>query len=204
MSWWTYINGIIIVQPMGRTNPEKRYILDTVLEHLPKLTGSEKNMFIYVIEKKGHSSASSCNEFGKPVYSETGERKWVNRQDTYILVVNGGLRNHGFNQTLKEFNKWLCRLSKRVMVRDVLVELEGYEQKILLRNKNNVYRKMFEDPSWVNKTGEPTWCEYLMWDPVPDTMLPLGLVYKYYNNEECNKEFERRSKWGKGKKEEED
>lgn len=41
MSWWTYINGSIVVYPMGRTQPEKKYILDTVLAHLPLVTGSE-------------------------------------------------------------------------------------------------------------------------------------------------------------------
>lgn len=31
MSSWTYITGVITVSPMGRTQPEKRYILDTIL-----------------------------------------------------------------------------------------------------------------------------------------------------------------------------
>jgi hypothetical protein len=40
MSWWTYINGMIKVSPMGRTQAEKTYILQTVLDHLPIVTGS--------------------------------------------------------------------------------------------------------------------------------------------------------------------
>ena len=51
MSYWTYITGVIEVCPMGRTQPEKRYILDTVLEHLPKVTGSERNMSIHIVQK---------------------------------------------------------------------------------------------------------------------------------------------------------
>ena len=43
MSWWTYINGTITVSPMGRTQAEKRYILETVLDHLPLVTGSERD-----------------------------------------------------------------------------------------------------------------------------------------------------------------
>ena len=31
MSHWTHINGMIKVTPLGRTQPEKRYILDTVI-----------------------------------------------------------------------------------------------------------------------------------------------------------------------------
>ncbi len=50
MSWWTYVNGTV-VHPMGRTQTEKRYILDTVLAHLPLVTGSEEDMNIYNSEK---------------------------------------------------------------------------------------------------------------------------------------------------------
>ena len=56
MSWWSYINGTITVAPMGRTQAEKRYILDTVLEHLPRVSGgSEGDMNVYVIQKNGYN-----------------------------------------------------------------------------------------------------------------------------------------------------
>ena len=53
---------------------------------------------------------------------------------------------------------------------------------------------MFESPTWSmdNDTGEPTWCEYLMWDRAKDSNLPVLLEYKYYANEENDKEAERR------------
>ena len=60
MSWWTYINGTITVEPMGRTQAEKRYILETVLNHLPIVTGSERDMEVHIIQKDGHNSSSSC------------------------------------------------------------------------------------------------------------------------------------------------
>lgn len=62
MSWWSYIHGTIEVFPMGRTQAEKRYILDTVLDHLPRVTGSEGDMDVYVIQKNGYNSSSSCDE----------------------------------------------------------------------------------------------------------------------------------------------
>ena len=65
MSWWTYLHGTVTVRPMGRTQAEKRYILDTVLEHLPLVTGSERDMNVYVIQKNGESSSCSCDEFGE-------------------------------------------------------------------------------------------------------------------------------------------
>lgn len=65
MSWWTYINGIIKVSPLGRTQAEKTYILQTVLDHLPLVTGSEGDMEVYVNEGKyGRSSSCSRDEFG--------------------------------------------------------------------------------------------------------------------------------------------
>ena len=65
MSYWTYINGTITVRPMGRTQPEKRYILETVLNHLPRVTGSEGDMNTYIIQKNGYNSSCSCDEFGE-------------------------------------------------------------------------------------------------------------------------------------------
>ena len=56
MSYWTYLTGTVTVRPMGRTQAEKRYILDAVLEHLPLVTGSERGMNVYVIQKNGDGS----------------------------------------------------------------------------------------------------------------------------------------------------
>ena len=52
MSAWTYITGVITVFPMGRTQPEKRYILDTILEHMPRVTvaGGDVEQIPYVEE----------------------------------------------------------------------------------------------------------------------------------------------------------
>ena len=63
MSSWTYVHGTIVVSPLGRTQHEKRYILETVLDHLPVVTGSERDMEVYVIQKRGYNSSSSSDEF---------------------------------------------------------------------------------------------------------------------------------------------
>ena len=102
---------------MGRTQAEKRYILDTVLEHLPQVTGSEKDMNVYVIQKAGYDSSSSCDEFGEVTNNLTDDygdrsrrRGWLRTQSKYILVVEGSFRDRLFDQTYKEFQNWLCRL----------------------------------------------------------------------------------------------
>lgn len=205
MSWWTYLHGTVTVRPMGRTQAEKRYILDTVLEHLPLVTGSERDMDVYVIQKNGESSSCSCDEFGESTnnlvdrYGNKSRRSgWLRTQDEYILVVNGSFRDRMFEQTFKEFQKWLCRLSKRVSVKDVLVEVKGYEEKVIIRNTNNVYCKMFESPTWCNDDGEPNWCEFMMWDRAKNSDYPMMLAYKYFANEENDQEVERRLNYGKG------
>lgn len=216
MSWWTYVHGTVTVHPMGRTQAEKRYILDTVLEHLPLVTGSEKDMNVYVIQKNGHNSSSSCDEFGEVTnnlvdsYGDRNRKRgWLRTQDEYILVVDGSFRDRMFDQTYREFMKWLCRLAKRVDIEDVLVEVKGWGQSTLIRNYHltgkksweTVYGQMHEKPSWCydkDEFGEPNWCEYLMWDRAKNSSYPMMLGYKYYADEENDKEVERRIKYERG------
>ena len=188
MSYWTYIYGNIVVSPMGRTQAEKRYVLETVLDHLPFVTGSEENMNVYIIQKDGYNSSSSYTEFGE----WGGYRNWetlsTEVQDEYILVVDGSLRDREFEQTYKEFQKWLCRLAKRVDVKGILVEIKGRERSSIIRNPQlkgkqsweTVYGQMNEKPTWCYNDGEihePNWCEYLMWDRAKGYMLPICLLY---------------------------
>jgi len=173
MSSWTYVNGTITVDVMGRTQPEKRYILDTVLDHLPIVTGSEGSMNVYTIQKNGYNASSSHDEFGFRTnnlidsYGDKSRNGWLYTQDEYILVVDGSLRDMEFDETLQEFMKWLCRLAKRISIEDVMVEIRGYDEKALIRNDNDVYSNMFNSPSWSDK-GSENWCEYLMWNELRD------------------------------------
>ena len=194
MSYWTYVSGMVVVRPMGRTQAEKKYILETVLDHLPYVTGSERIMDVYIIQKNGHNESSSHTEFGM----WGGYRNWktlsTEIQSEYILVVDGKLRDRLFDQTFREIQKWLCRLAKRVLVEDVMVEVKAYGEVSLIRNTNDVYTKMFEDPTWRNDDGysEPNWCEYLMWDRARKYDYPMMLAYKYFNDLENDQEVERR------------
>ena len=218
MSWWTYVHGTITVRPMGRTQAEKRYILESVLDHLPIVTGSEEDMNVYIVQPKGYKSSSSCDEFGDStnnLIDSYGDKSrnhgWLRVQDEYILVVDGSLRDRMFEETYKEFQNWICRLAKRVSVEDVLVEIKAYEKSVVIRNKNDVYGKMFETPSWCgdgshrnwklnkklkqyhldeNEYSEPNWCEYLLWERMDDCMYPRLLGYKYFNDEKNDKKVE--------------
>lgn len=211
MSWWTYINGTIEVRPMGRTQAEKRYILDTVLSHLPLVTGSEKDMDVYIIQKNGTNSSSSCDEYGECTNNlidsyggHSSSQGWLRVQDEYILVVNGSFRDRKFNETFREFMKWICRLSKRVSVSDLLVRIHDYEKSYVLENHNisdSPYYAMDELPSWCEESnGEPCWAEHLMWDRAKGSMYPMLLAYKYFDDPENDAEVERRMEYLHSKK----
>ena len=189
---------------MGRTQPEKRYILDTVLAHLPLVTGSEGDMEIHINMGGGASSSCSCDEFD--MRTDKG-RHWcygnrVNRggcfdmEEDYLLTLIGNLRDREFEETYREFQKWLIRLSKRVTVDEICVKIWAEYGKKVVIDDPEPYGNMFEWPSWCKDSdGEPNWCEYLMWERAKDSPYPILLEYKYFNNPENDAEVERRKKY---------
>lgn len=215
ISSWTYITGTITVSPIGRTQVEKRYILDTVLAHLPIVSGSEKDMDVYVIQKNGYNSSSSCDEFGERTNNlvdrygqKSRSRGMLCTQDEYILVVDAALKNREFDETYREFIKWLVRLGKRVMINNVLVQISGYDKSTIIKDHcvqnerysyQNVFFNLFESTSWANYDEEPNWCEYMLYPRAKDSNYPMMLAYKYFNDKENDEEVERRMKYERGK-----
>lgn len=149
MSSWTYVQGLIELDVPGRTQAEKNYILQTVIDHLPKVTDSEKPMNIYTIQTAGHDSWQNFDEF----YNRVEDFR---TQSRYFLVLDGNLRDRHYKDTFKELNKFLNRLGKRLMVDSVYVRLYNYEHSHIFTNKNDCYGKMFEN--------EDPWYNYLMWE----------------------------------------
>lgn len=157
MSFWTYVQGMMIVEPMGRTQPEKEYILKTVLSHLPEVSGSEGPMQIYINQVQGFDSSSNHDEFfNKSNLGEGRYGRMFRRQDEYILTLNGYLRDRQFSETYKEFMKWLHRFSKRVMVKDCIVRITDFEKDKVITNENDYFGNLYE---WTDN-----WCDYLMWE----------------------------------------
>ena len=149
MSMWTYVRGLIELDVPGRTQAEKDYILQTVIAHLPKVTGSEGNMEIHIVRAYGHNTWQNFDEF----YNRVEDFK---TQSRYFLVLDGNLRDRYYEDTFKELNKFLNRLGKRLMVDSVYVRLYNYERSHIFTNKNDCYGKMFENDN--------PWYNYLMWE----------------------------------------
>lgn len=205
MSNWSYIQGTITASPIGRTQAQKRYILDTVLAHLPIVSGSERDMNVYVIQKNGHNSSSSHDEFGERTNNLVD---WYGNRTRNRGMLCTQLRDREFDQTYREFIKWLVRLGKRVMIDNILVKISGYDKSTIIKDycvKNekysyqNVFLNLFEGTSWVKEDGEVNWCEYMLYPRAKDSDYPMMLAYKYFNDEENDKEVERRIKYERSK-----
>lgn len=162
LSDWTYVNGCIKVDVPGRTQPEKRYILETVLDHLPLVTGSERNMSVHIVQCSGHNTSKSFDEFGNSNTQQMRARTdgyfygWMETQSKYIIVVEGSLRDRCIQKTTREFCKWMFRLCKRIWVEDALVEIKGWGNSVLIRENPN--------KPFLNIKDETDWYSYLMWD----------------------------------------
>ena len=52
MSCWTYVTGVIEVDTCARSDAEAMYLAQTVVNHLPRITGSERS----------HVSRSNCRQ----------------------------------------------------------------------------------------------------------------------------------------------
>lgn len=194
MSKWTYIRGTILVEPMGRTEPEREYILKTVLEHLPRVHGSEGNMQVLISQPGGHNFSTSHDEFDIFIPTYYDERE--HQQTQYILTLYGNLRDTVFSETVRNLSKFLSRLSKRVPVDDILIRVDDggfwghYGNKLIISNPEP-YSDMFETPSWnwdreyklpcfapMYNDPNGNWCEYLLWENFKETSYPKKLLKK--------------------------
>lgn len=185
MSYWTHIIGTIKVSTLGRSTEEHEYILKTVLKHLPVVSGSESDMYYDIIPNRYANISSNCDEFDNTTEEIRRNEYNFDINDDFFILVYGNFRDRKFDETYKEFQNWLCRLAKRVVVYDVVVNInDGYNKNVVITNKNDCYTDMFEYPSWskINKEKEPNWCEYLMWKKAIGGSLPMLLEYKYYEN----------------------
>lgn len=149
MSMWTYVRGLIELDVPGRTQAEKDYILQTVVDHLPNVTGSECNMKIHTVRAYGHNMWSNRDEFDNLALD-------FKTQSRYFLVLDGNLRDRYYEDTFKELNKFLNRLAKRLIIDSAYVQLSDYYRSYTFTNEKDCYGEMFDD--------ENPWYYYLMWE----------------------------------------
>lgn len=113
MSQWSYIKGIVEVVPEGNTQKECEFNLKTLLNHLPKVAGSEQeDMYTHLVQCGGYSRLA---EEGPKI------------QENYIIVIEGQFRDKDFKETYKAFVRWLTRLAKHIWTHNCLIQISGYD-----------------------------------------------------------------------------
>lgn len=194
MSWWTHIKGVVEVDVGGRTQAEVRYILESVLDHLPRVTGSEGDMNVYITQESGENMSCSCDEFGmrtnnlKDFYGDkTYKHGFLRLQSKYMLTIDADLRDREFGETKREFLKWLCRLSSRVQVCSVVVKLWTWDRSMVISDARP-FEEMYD-------LDEKQWTNYLRWERDPASDWPLKLADKYFDNRYIKDELKRREEW---------
>lgn len=190
MKNWTHISGTILVNPLGDSQPEKRYILEMILRHLPKLDG-----YVYVVPAKGFESSQNFDDFGcQSNLLSSFEDKLLKQQDTYILVVDCHIGEGEFSEIVRCFMKWLCRLAKRIFISYITIRIEDDDRDYIFTD-DSALRRLYEWPSWANNERKPSWGEAFMYERAKHSMFPLLLEYKYCQNDDTDREMERRMEW---------
>jgi len=99
MSFWTYVNGVIEVDTFGRSDAEAMYLAQTVINHLPRITGSERNVEFHLSRPNGYDSSSSVDEFDQcsNLYDDPYYRMF-STQSRILIAIHGALRDRMFAQ----------------------------------------------------------------------------------------------------------
>lgn len=114
MSLWTYVSGVIEVDTCARSDAEAMYLAQTVVNHLPRITGSERDVEYYLSRPSGYCVSSNVDEFDQPSNLYHDRFSMFTTQDRILITIHGNLRDRMFKQTLREATKMLARLSSRL------------------------------------------------------------------------------------------
>lgn len=148
MSMWTYVRGMILADAYAGYTPAALYQAQLVVDHLPRITGSEGPVQFYVTSRRGHNMSMCCDEFGQCSNLGEGRRgDWFHSQSEVLITLCGNLRDRTFEQTLRETTKALARLASRLDVETCLVSVESdYDQRFL-----------FNNPEWLRWMPRSDW-----------------------------------------------
>lgn len=148
MSMWTYVRGMILADTYALYTPAALYRAQSVIDHLPRITGSEGSAEFYVTGRRGYNIVSYCDELFQQ--SNLGGGRFGDRfesQSEVLITICGNLRDRTFHQTLHETTKALSRLASRLDVETCLVSVQG----------DCGSRFLFEDPEWIRMMPRSDW-----------------------------------------------
>lgn len=159
MSIWSFVSGVIKVETFSRSDPEAMFIAQAVVDHLPRIDGSEGCAKFYLNRIYGCNTSSNADEFLHRSNLRRGENdlglfEWQTR---ILITVNGALRDADFGHALKDTIKMLARLSSRLWVANCLISVSSEDNQLVIHN-----------PSWVLNREMSDWTDRLrrmiIWD----------------------------------------
>ena len=153
MSLWTYVSGVIEVDTCARSDAEAMYLAQTVVNHLPRITGSERDVEYYLSRPSGYCVSSNVDEFDQPSNLYHDRFSMFTTQDRILITIHGNLRDRMFKQTLREATKMLARLSARLWVLNCLVRVKSDMGETFI----------FDNPEWVRYRERTDWAPSLLW-----------------------------------------
>ena len=137
MSNWVNIQGVINVCVKGKTNHEILYIINEIVDYLPIVRGSERDMDIKIVPLYATYSRSD-DKYGNDRHDILYRESWREIITNYQLVINGDLRDTKFKIALKELSKTLTRLSNKCCIDNILISISenGHKKYIISEEKS--------------------------------------------------------------------
>lgn len=157
MSMWTYVSGVVKVDTFARSDAEAIYLAQTVVNHLPLISGSEGPVRYYLNLLRGACCSSNCDEFNRRSnLCDDSYYGLFESQTDVLITLDGGLRDRTFEETLRETTRTLSRLSTRLGVKECLVSVTDGDKSYV-----------FHDPDWLISMKTSDWARQLLWTTPP-------------------------------------
>lgn len=154
MSHWTYVKGVVEVNTPANTSAEAMFLAQTVVNHLPKIRGSEGDVSYHLNLRHGANFSSNADEFDNfsNLYNGT-YFKCFEGQSCVLITLDGDLRDAEFPDTLRETTKALARLASKLVIMSCIVSVSSYEKSFV-----------FNNPDWLDNAKPSLWVHKLRWD----------------------------------------
>lgn len=161
MSVWSYVSGVIEVDTFADSDAEAMFLAQTVIDHLPKIDGSEHCAKFYLNKIQGYETSSNVDEFRQRSNLRRGGHylglfKWQTR---ILITINGSLRDADFEHALKDTTRMLARLSSRLSVMSCLVSVLSEGRQFIFNNPDWILNR--KDTGWADKL-RINWRDYLL------------------------------------------
>ena len=111
----TRIFGILDVSLYNYDKMERRLVMESIIDKLPKISGTYRDMDVCLIDKDSS-----------------------NKRDSYFIILNGELLGKSYFDALKEMEEFLEKLAEHVWVVDVLVSVTDFREEKIFNDSLNL------------------------------------------------------------------